>query len=238
MRLQRLTGLEQGQDRRRIQGSDGRDRDLLDILAKPERVSTIISGELTTLAPGSFGQTKLGARRSQVEHSAYDLSTEDLIHADRHGGSRCRTAATSRASRWASTVRRSAAGAASRPRATKEDDWIDQLFIANTHDSFLCFSNRGRLYWLKVWEVPAGSRGSPGGRSSTCSAAGRREDQRGIAAHGREPELSFRHTLRVHGHQHGHRQEDGARRVRAIRARPASSRSTWTPATTLVGAGR
>ena len=46
--------------------------------------------------------------------------------------------------------------------ATKEDDWIDQLFIANTHDWILCFSNRGRLYWLKVWEVPAGSRGSRG----------------------------------------------------------------------------
>ncbi|MDO5623609.1 MAG: DNA gyrase C-terminal beta-propeller domain-containing protein, partial [Pseudomonadota bacterium] len=46
--------------------------------------------------------------------------------------------------------------------ATKEDDWIDQLFIANTHDYILCFSNRGRLYWLKVWEVPSGSRGSRG----------------------------------------------------------------------------
>src|SRR5215207_7548482 len=46
--------------------------------------------------------------------------------------------------------------------ATKEDDWVDQLFIANTHDWILCFSNRGRLYWLKVWEVPAGSRGSRG----------------------------------------------------------------------------
>ncbi|MDR1968096.1 MAG: DNA gyrase subunit A, partial [Burkholderiaceae bacterium] len=46
--------------------------------------------------------------------------------------------------------------------ATKEDDWIDQLFIANTHDYILCFSNRGRLYWLKVWEAPSGSRGSRG----------------------------------------------------------------------------
>ena len=46
--------------------------------------------------------------------------------------------------------------------ATKEDDWIDQLFIANTHDYMLCFSNRGRLYWLKVWEAPTGSRGSRG----------------------------------------------------------------------------
>jgi DNA gyrase subunit A len=46
--------------------------------------------------------------------------------------------------------------------ATKEDDWIDQLFIANTHDWILCFSNRGRVYWLKVWEVPQGTRTSRG----------------------------------------------------------------------------
>jgi DNA gyrase subunit A len=46
--------------------------------------------------------------------------------------------------------------------ATKEDDWIEQLFIANTHDYMLCFSNRGRMYWLKVWEVPQGSRTSRG----------------------------------------------------------------------------
>jgi DNA gyrase subunit A len=44
----------------------------------------------------------------------------------------------------------------------KEDDWIDKLFIANTHDYLLCFSNRGRVYWLKVWEVPQGSRNSRG----------------------------------------------------------------------------
>mgnify|MGYP003693594241 CR=1 FL=1 len=53
---------------------------------------------------------------------------------------------------------------------TKEDDWIDQLFIANTHDWILCFSNRGRVYWLKVWEVPqGGSRSRAASRSSTCS---------------------------------------------------------------------
>ena len=46
--------------------------------------------------------------------------------------------------------------------STKEDDWVDQLFIANTHDHILCFSNRGRLYWIKVWEVPQGGRGSRG----------------------------------------------------------------------------
>jgi DNA gyrase subunit A len=53
-------------------------------------------------------------------------------------------------------------GRGTQATATKEDDWVDQLFIANTHDYILCFSNRGRLYWLKVWEVPQGSRGSRG----------------------------------------------------------------------------
>jgi len=45
---------------------------------------------------------------------------------------------------------------------TKEDDWVDELFIANTHDYILCFTNRGRVYWLKVWEVPQGTRASRG----------------------------------------------------------------------------
>jgi DNA gyrase subunit A len=46
--------------------------------------------------------------------------------------------------------------------ATKDEDWIDTLFVANTHDTILCFSDRGRMYWLKVWEVPQGSRTSRG----------------------------------------------------------------------------
>ena len=58
---------------------------------------------------------------------------------------------------------------------TKEDDWIDQLFIANTHDMILCFSDRGRVYWIKVWEVPQGSRAPAAGRSSTCSRCWRDE---------------------------------------------------------------
>jgi len=49
--------------------------------------------------------------------------------------------------------------------ATKEDDFIDNLFIANTHDYVLCFSNRGRLYWIKVYNVPQGGRASRGKRS-------------------------------------------------------------------------
>ncbi|MFZ9286110.1 MAG: DNA gyrase C-terminal beta-propeller domain-containing protein, partial [Burkholderiaceae bacterium] len=160
MRLQRLTGLEQDKIVAEYKDVMAEIEDLLDILAKPARVSTIISGELTTLKQ-EFGQTKLGARRSQVEHNAQDLATEDLITPTdmvvtlSHSGY-----IKSQPLSEYSAQRRGGRG--KQATSTKEDDWIDQLFIANTHDWILCFSNRGRMYWLKVWEVPAGSRGSRG----------------------------------------------------------------------------
>ncbi|MEY4663852.1 MAG: gyrase subunit [Pseudomonadota bacterium] len=141
MRLQRLTGLEQDK-------------------IVPERVSTIIGDELGTVRQ-EFGQTKIGARRSEIEHSAQDLSTEDLITPTdmvvtlSHSG----YIKSQPLSEYRSQKR---GGRGKQAAVTKDDDWIDQLFIANTHDYLLCFSNRGRLYWLKVWEVPAGSRGSRG----------------------------------------------------------------------------
>ncbi|WP_213955644.1 MULTISPECIES: DNA gyrase subunit A [unclassified Variovorax] len=160
MRLQRLTGLEQDKIVVEYKEVMAEIEDLLDILAKPERVSVIIGDELTTIKQ-EFGQTKLGARRSQVEHSAFDLSTEDLITPtdmvvtlSHSGYIKSQPLGEYRAQKRG--------GRGKQATATKEDDWIDQLFIANTHDYILCFSNRGRLYWLKVWEVPAGSRGSRG----------------------------------------------------------------------------
>jgi DNA gyrase subunit A len=160
MRLQRLTGLEQDKIVAEYREVMGVIDDLLDILAKPERVSTIIGEELVEVRT-EFGQTKLGARRSEIEHSAQDLSTEDLITPTdmvvtlSHSG----YIKSQPLSEYRSQKR---GGRGKQATATKEDDWIDQLFIANTHDYILCFSNRGRLYWLKVWEVPAGSRGSRG----------------------------------------------------------------------------
>lgn len=160
MRLQRLTGLEQDKIVAEYKDVMAEIDDLLDILAKPERVSMIIGDELTTIKQ-EFGQSKLGTRRSQVEHSAFDLSTEDLITPtdmvvtlSHSGYIKSQPLSEYRAQRRG--------GRGKQATATKEDDWIDQLFIANTHDYILCFSNRGRLYWLKVWEVPAGSRGSRG----------------------------------------------------------------------------
>ncbi len=160
MRLQRLTGLEQDKIVAEYKDVMAEIDDLLDILARPERVSTIIGEELTALKL-EFGQTKLGARRSVIEHNAQDLATEDLITPTdmvvtlSHGG----YIKSQPLSEYRAQKR---GGRGKQATATKEDDWVDQLFIANTHDWILCFSNRGRMYWLKVWEVPAGSRGSRG----------------------------------------------------------------------------
>jgi len=160
MRLQRLTGLEQDKIVAEYKDVMAEIEDLLDILAKPARVSTIIGDELTALKT-EFGQTKEGARRSTIEHNAQDLATEDLIAPtdmvvtlSHTGYIKSQPLSEYRAQKRG--------GRGKQATATKEDDWIDQLFIANTHEYMLCFSNRGRLYWLKVWEVPAGSRGSRG----------------------------------------------------------------------------
>ena len=160
MRLQRLTGLEQDKIVAEYKEVMAEIDELLDILARPERVSIIISDELGAIKT-EFGQTKLGARRSLVEHSSFDLSTEDLITPtdmvvtlSHSGYIKSQPLSEYRAQKRG--------GRGKQATATKEDDWVDQLFIANTHDYILCFSNRGRMYWLKVWEVPQGSRGSRG----------------------------------------------------------------------------
>jgi DNA gyrase subunit A len=160
MRLQRLTGLEQDKIIGEYKDVMAQIADLLDILARPERVTAIISGELTALRQ-EFGQTKLGARRSVIERNAQELGTEDLITpADlvvtlsHTGYIKSQPLAEYRAQRRGGRGKQAA--------QTKEDDWIDQLFIANTHDWILCFSDRGRVYWLKVWEVPQGGRASRG----------------------------------------------------------------------------
>ena len=160
MRLQRLTGLEQDKIVAEYKDVMAEIEDLLDILAKPERVSTIISDELTALK-NEFGQTKVGARRSQIEHNAQELGTEDLITPTDMVVTLSHTGyiKSQPLSEYRSQKR---GGRGKQATTTKDNDWIDQLFIANTHDYILCFSNRGRLYWLKVWEVPTGSRGSRG----------------------------------------------------------------------------
>ena len=160
MRLQRLTGLEQDKIVAEYKEVMAQIEDLLDILARPARVTAIIGDELAALK-AEFGQTAEGVRRSTIEPNAQDLATEDLITPtdmvvtlSHTGYIKSQPLNEYRAQKRG--------GRGKQATTTKEDDWIDQIFIANTHDYILCFSNRGRLYWLKVWEAPSGSRGSRG----------------------------------------------------------------------------
>lgn len=156
MRLQRLTGLEQDKIVQEYRDVMGQIADLLDILARPVRITEIIITELTAIRQ-EFGDV----RRSFIENNATELDTEDLITPQdmvvtlSHGGyMKSQPISEYRAQKRG--------GRGKQATATKDDDWIDTLFVANTHDYILCFSNRGRLYWLKVWEVPQGSRNSRG----------------------------------------------------------------------------
>ena len=156
LRLQRLTGLEQEKITGEYREVMDLIADLLDVLAKPARVTAIIRDELSTIK-NEFGD----ARRSEIVAQGQDLSMEDLIAAEdmvvtlSHGGyMKAQPVAEYRLQRRG--------GRGKQATATKEDDFVDRMFMANTHDYILCFSNRGRVYWLKVYSVPQGSRTSRG----------------------------------------------------------------------------
>jgi DNA gyrase subunit A len=156
MQLQRLTNLEQDKIRDEYREIMDRISDLLDILAKPERVTAIIDQEMREIR-----ETFADARRSEVVTQTEDILLEDLITPEEmvvtlsHGGYvKSQPVADYKAQRRGGRGKQAA--------ATKEDDFIDQLFVANTHDHILCFSSLGRVYWLRVFNVPAGSRTSRG----------------------------------------------------------------------------
>jgi DNA gyrase subunit A len=156
LRLQRLTGLEQDRIRDEYREVMALIADLLDILAKPARITKIIGEELRALKAELADK-----RRSEIVTVAEDISIEDLIAPQdmvvtfSHGGYvKSQPLTDYRAQRRG--------GRGKSATAIKEDDFIERLFIAHSHDYLLCFSNRGKLYWLKVFEVPAGSRTSKG----------------------------------------------------------------------------
>ncbi len=156
MRLQRLTGLEQEKIVSEYKEIIDFIADLLDILNKPERINQLIKDELTAIS-NEFGNDRL----SVIEMNATELGTEDLITPQdmvvtlSHAGYvKSQPLAEYRAQKRGGRGKQAA--------TTKEDDWIDRLFVANTHDTILFFSNRGKVYWLKVYEVPQGSRTSRG----------------------------------------------------------------------------
>jgi DNA gyrase subunit A len=161
MRLQRLTGLEQDKIVEEYKEVMEQISDLLDLLSRPDRVTEVIRSELLE-AKKEFGEEGSdGGRRSQIEMNATELFTEDLITPQdlvvtlsNTGYMKSQPLTEYRAQK------RGGRGKAA--TTTKDEDWISTLFVANTHDTILCFSDRGRLYWLKVWEVPQGSRTSRG----------------------------------------------------------------------------
>ncbi len=156
LRLQRLTGLEQEKIVDEYREIIDKIIDFLDILANPERITSIISEELGAIKL-QFGDN----RRSEIILDAQHLSMEDLIApADvvvtlSHSGYiKSQLLDEYRAQKRG--------GRGKLATSTKEDDFIDKLFIANTHDYILCFSSLGRVYWIKVYEVPQGGRQSRG----------------------------------------------------------------------------
>jgi DNA gyrase subunit A len=156
MRLHRLTGLEQDKIVAEYKELLENIRDLGDILARPERLAQVIREELTQIR-ATFGD----ARRTEINRDHLDLSTEDLIEPQdvvvtlSHAGY-----AKSQPVTEYQTQRRGGRGKAA--TAVKDEDFVEKLFVAHTHDTVLCFSNRGKVYWLKVYELPQASRGSRG----------------------------------------------------------------------------
>ncbi len=156
LRLQRLTGLEQDKIVSEYKEIMEKIADLLDMLAKPERITAIINEELVAMKQ-QFGDK----RRSEIVINTQDLSMEDLIAPEdmvvtlSHGGYiKSQPLDDYRAQKRG--------GRGKQATGTKEDDFIDNLFIANTHDYILCFSSRGRVYWIKVYSIPQGGRASRG----------------------------------------------------------------------------
>ena len=156
MRLNRLTGLEQDKIIAEFQELLVQIRDLGDILARPERLLGVIRSELEYIR-----DTFADKRRTEIITNHEDLTIEDLISPEdvvvtlSHGGyAKAQPVSAYQAQR------RGGRGKAA--TSVKDEDFVDKLFVANTHDTLLCFSDRGKLYWLKVYQLPQASRGSRG----------------------------------------------------------------------------
>src|SRR5207248_2925634 len=154
MRLHRLTGLEQDKIVAEYRELLAQLRDLSDILARPERLTQVVREELLEIRT-NYGD----ARRTEINRDHLDLTTEDLIEPQdvvvtlSHAGY-----AKSQPLTEYQTQRRGGRGKSA--TAVKDEDFVEKLFVAHTHDTVLCFSNRGKVYWLKVYELPQAGRGA------------------------------------------------------------------------------
>jgi DNA gyrase subunit A len=156
LRLQKLTGLEQEKIIQEYGELLDQIRDYLDILSRPERLLRVIRDELEAVR-----EQYADPRRTEIIEDHENLSMEDLITEEdvvvtlSHAGyAKSQPVDTYRSQRRG--------GKGKSATSVKEEDFIDKLFIASTHDTVLCFSSRGRLYWLKVYELPQASRAARG----------------------------------------------------------------------------
>ncbi|MEO0973213.1 MAG: DNA gyrase C-terminal beta-propeller domain-containing protein, partial [Pseudomonadota bacterium] len=156
LQLQRLTALEQDKIIEEFGQIIDKIRDLLDVLARPERLEQVIREELLETR-----EQYADERRTEISHDHLDLTHEDLIQEEdmvvtlSHGGY-----AKSQPITDYQAQRRGGRGKSA--TAVRDEDFIDKLFVANTHDTLLCFSSTGKVYWLKVYQLPVASRGSRG----------------------------------------------------------------------------
>jgi DNA gyrase subunit A len=156
MRLNRLTGLEQDRIIEEYKGLLESIRDLDDILARPERLTQVVRDELLQIRE-QYGD----ARRTEINRDHLDLTTEDLIEPQDVVVTLSHTGyAKSQPLTEYQVQRRGGRGKAA--TTVKDEDFIEKLFVANTHDTVLCFSNRGKVYWLKVYTLPQAGRNARG----------------------------------------------------------------------------
>ncbi|MEJ1356172.1 MAG: DNA gyrase subunit A [Candidatus Sedimenticola sp. (ex Thyasira tokunagai)] len=156
LRLHRLTGLEQDKILNEYSEIIDKIKELLDILSSSERLMEVIREELVAIRD-QYGDE----RRTEIIHSRLDLTLEDLITEEdvvvtlSHAGyAKAQSVDTYRAQKRG--------GKGKSATATKDEDFVDQLFVASTHDTILCFSSRGRVYWLKVYQLPQAGRNARG----------------------------------------------------------------------------
>lgn len=156
MRLHRLTGLEQDKIVEEYKGLIEKITEFLEILRNPDRLTEVVKEELLEVIE-TFGDT----RRTEIDHSYQDLDAEDLIAVEdrivtlsQDGYIKTQPLSDYRAQKRG--------GRGKSATAMKEEDEVGQIIVASTHDMLLCFSNKGKLYWQKTWQLPLASRGSRG----------------------------------------------------------------------------
>lgn len=156
LRLHRLTGLEQDKIIKEYEELLDKIADLLDILGSPDRLMQVIRDELLGIRE-QYGDE----RRTVIIQTRLDLTLEDLITEEdvvvtlSHAG-------YAKAQPISAYQAQRRGGKGKMATATKDEDFVDKLFVASTHDTILCFSNQGKVYWLKVYELPQAGRNARG----------------------------------------------------------------------------